>query len=109
MVGADVKAWRARTGYSQKELQLELGLRSRTSISNLENQARPISRSVELALAALEIAPLLRLTDGKEGRSKRLISYPAISETEAREFYNQWKTGKFASEVSKIDEQKSTT
>ena len=99
MVGADVKAWRARTGYSQKELQTELGLRSRTSISNLENQTSQISRSMELALAALEIAPLLRLNDGKEGREGRLISYPAISETEAREIYNQWRTGKFASEI----------
>ena len=97
MVGADVKAWRARTGYSQKELQTELGLRSRTSISNLENQTSQISRSMELALAALEIAPLLRIKHGKEGSERTSISYPAISENEAREIYNPWKSGVYAS------------
>jgi len=99
MIGADVKAWRARIGYSQKELQIELGFKSRTSISSLENQTEEISRSMELALAALEIAPLLRLHHGKKTHDTRSISYPAISETEARETYNFWRTGKFAADL----------
>jgi transcriptional regulator with XRE-family HTH domain len=89
VIGKDVKAWRHRTGYTQKELQLELGFKSRASVSSLENRVTRIDRSVELALAALEIAPLLRLHIGNERSSARSIAYPAIDEKEARDHYTQ--------------------
>ena len=100
MKGTDVQKWRKRTGYSQKELQVELGFKSRTSISSLENEPEKIPRLVELALAGLEIAPFLRQLHGRVMHDTRAIAYPAISEQKARDIYNEWTTGKFVTELS---------
>jgi transcriptional regulator with XRE-family HTH domain len=87
VIGQDVKAWRVRTGYTQKELQLELGFKSRTSVSSLENQTTPIDRTVELALAALELAPVLRRQDVAGRKPWGTHVYPAISENAVRSIY----------------------
>ena len=69
MRGADLKAWRKHHGYSQSELQMELGVRSRQTISSWENSEEELSRLLQLALAALADLPECRRVFAK--RSKR--------------------------------------
>ncbi|MEO9651822.1 MAG: helix-turn-helix transcriptional regulator [Roseobacter sp.] len=95
MIGSDVKAWRKRNGYTQRELQAVLEVKSRSTMSSIENQSNPIPRTIELALAALEIAPVLR---GSE--KDYLRPYPAIAveDVHARYAfrYNRWRLEELA-------------
>ncbi len=94
MIGKDVKVWRERNGYTQAELQIELGMKSRTSISTLENSSAKLPRTIELSLAALEIAPFLRERFGKaKGKDPKKYSYPAVDEQTARQLYAYVETG----------------
>ena len=66
MRGKELKEWRKRNGYAnQKALQLELDIKSRTTISNWENSEEKLPRTVELALIALEKLPELKTASGK--------------------------------------------
>ena len=61
MKGSELKSWRERNGYfSQTSLMDELGIRSRTTMSSLENSEDSIPRVYLLALIALERHPELR-------------------------------------------------
>ena len=66
MRGEDLSNWRKRNGYDQKSLMDELGIRSRQTLSSWENSKRPIPRTVELALVALERLPDCRNIGGKK-------------------------------------------
>lgn len=61
MNGEDVRQWRVRNGYQrQTDLQRELEIKSRSTISNWENTKGQIPRVLKLALTALEENPSLR-------------------------------------------------
>jgi len=75
MTGADLTAWRVRNGFSQKQLQIELGVKSRGTISAWENSSKPLTRTVELALAALEQLPELRNSTGKAETAQGRAEY----------------------------------
>ena len=66
MIGRDIREWRKHNRYqTQADLQVELGVKSRGTISAWENSDEPIPRILELALIALERAPDLRTAIGK--------------------------------------------
>ena len=65
MTGADLVTWRKKNNYSQKRLQIELGIKSGGTISSWENSNGNLSRILELALFALEEIPSTRKTAGK--------------------------------------------
>lgn len=75
MIGSDLTAWRERNGYSQKKLQIELGIKSRGTISAWENSVKPLSRTLELALIALERIPDLRKSVGKPETAQGRAQY----------------------------------
>lgn len=88
MTGKEIKEWRKRNKYSQAQLQSELGLKSRSTISSLENQETQVPRSIELALAALEICPMLRSSFGiAQGNDQRSTEYPGLSLEDVRKLY----------------------
>lgn len=64
MTGADLKAWRKRNRYRQEDLQRELELGSRSTISNWEASQDPLPRTIVLALMALENMPEARRIHG---------------------------------------------
>ncbi|MBR9765072.1 MAG: hypothetical protein GYB53_16505 [Rhodobacteraceae bacterium] len=66
MTGADLKAWRHRNRYRQVDLQRELQLGSRATISSWETSDDNLPRTLYLALTALERMPELRNVDGYE-------------------------------------------
>lgn len=53
MTAADLKAWRARLGYSQGDAADQLGV-TRRAVAYYEAGARPIPRTVALLAAAIE-------------------------------------------------------
>lgn len=65
MKGDELVEWRKKNNYSQKRLQIELGIKSGGTISAWENSNKSLSRIVELALTALEEIPSTRKTAGK--------------------------------------------
>lgn len=65
MRGVDLKNWRKEQGYSQKALMMELGVRSRATISGWENSAEELPRLVQLALRAVEDIPEVRNVSGR--------------------------------------------
>ncbi len=70
-VGRDIRAWRKRNKYqTQADLQVELGVKSRGTISAWENSDEPIPRTLELALKALERMPDLRMIHGMRMAAK---------------------------------------
>ena len=74
MRGTDLKGWRKRNGYTQEALMRELQLRSRQTLVGWE-QSEKVSRTVELALQALERLPDTRTIAGlrcSPGTSHRL-------------------------------------
>jgi diguanylate cyclase (GGDEF)-like protein len=76
MRGVDLKQWRQRNGYTQEALMHELKLGSRQTIVGWE-QSEEISRTVELALQALERLPDTRLVAGtrfKAGAGRKLTA-----------------------------------
>ncbi|WP_026941367.1 helix-turn-helix domain-containing protein [Hellea balneolensis] len=75
MIGSDLTEWRERNGYSQKKLQIELGIKSRGTISSWENSDKPLSRTVELALIALERMPELRKSVGEPETQRGRAQY----------------------------------
>jgi len=74
-MGSDLTAWRERNGYTQKQLQLELGIKSRGTVSSWENSSKELSRVVELALVALERHPDLKKSGGKAETSTGRADY----------------------------------
>jgi transcriptional regulator with XRE-family HTH domain len=74
MRGTDLPAWRKRNGgYTQEGLQKELGIKSRGTISRLENSDDELSRLYLLALLALECLPELRNIAGFEKNNIRQV------------------------------------
>ena len=72
MTGEDIREWRIRNGYqTQADLQKELGIKSRTTISAWENMNEPIPRPLELALIALERMPELRNYIGLRAKGRQ--------------------------------------
>ena len=78
MTGAELKKWRKSNGYTQQRLQIELGVKSRGTISSWENSATAVPRVVELALLALSEIPssrkalgIVETTHGKAEYKKR--------------------------------------
>ena len=68
MIGKEIRAWRKRNKYhTQADLQQELRIKSRGTVSAWENSDEPIPRTLYLALEALE-----RLPDLREVFSKRM-------------------------------------
>ncbi len=71
MIGRDIREWRKRNRYqTQADLQVELGIKSRGTISAWENSDEPISRTLELALFALARLPELRMIHGMRMTAK---------------------------------------
>ena len=64
MTGAELKAWRARNRYRQVDLQRELELGSRSTLSAWEASKEPLPRTIVLALMALEKLPEARQIHG---------------------------------------------
>lgn len=64
MIGKDIAEWRRRNGFTQEKLRLELDV-TRQTVSGWENSSAPIPRVVELALAALEKMPELKVHHGR--------------------------------------------
>lgn len=63
----NLKEWRKRHGYSQQSLMLELGIRSRQTISTWDNAKNDeLPRMLQLALTALEMIPECRRVTGKQ-------------------------------------------
>lgn len=61
MKGNELPIWRQKNGYwSQQMLQMELGIKSRATISAWENSSEPLPRLTVLALKALELDRSLR-------------------------------------------------
>lgn len=54
LTGGELKEWRRRNGYTQEMLRMALGLKSRQTVIAWEGSNEPISKTVELALLALE-------------------------------------------------------
>ncbi len=75
MEGQDLLNWRKRNGYDQQSLMDELGVGSRQTLSNWENSKRPVPRTVELALIALERFPECRNTGGKKASPKERAAF----------------------------------
>lgn len=69
MTGEDLREWRKRNRYRQADLQRELQIGSRATISAWENTEGQLPRMVELALIALERLPDTRMIAGFEPRS----------------------------------------
>ncbi|MGR3716359.1 MAG: helix-turn-helix domain-containing protein [Thermohalobaculum sp.] len=70
-VGRDIRAWRKCNKYqTQADLQEELGVKSRGTISAWENSDEPIPRTLHLALEALERLPDLRQVLGRRMTAK---------------------------------------
>ena len=72
MTGTEMKEWRHHNGYTQDDLMLELGVKSRQTISNWEGSEK-VPRVVELALAALERDPNSRNIHGRERSIQRRL------------------------------------
>ena len=71
MIGRDIREWRKRNRYqTQADLQVELAVKSRGTISAWENSDEPIPRTLELALIALERMPELRMIHGMRMTAK---------------------------------------
>jgi transcriptional regulator with XRE-family HTH domain len=66
MRGSEMVALRKRLGYNQRELMIELDVKSRQTISAYENSLDKVPRLVELALVALESKPECRIRSGKK-------------------------------------------
>lgn len=64
MTGTDLKDWRLRNRYRQADLQRELKLGSRSTISAWEASTAPLPRTICLALMALEQLPEARQIHG---------------------------------------------
>ena len=64
MTGADLKTWRIKNRYRQVDLQHELELGSRSTISAWEASEAPLPRTIKLALMALELLPQARQIHG---------------------------------------------
>ncbi len=75
MQGLDLVQWRRRNGYSQEELIMELGVKSRQTISTWENSEREIPRMVELAVRALELDANCRRLGGKKASARDKRDY----------------------------------
>ena len=65
MYGGSLKEWRKRNNYNQDTLMLELGIKSRQTISTWENSEDELPRMLKLALLALEHYPDCRTYHGK--------------------------------------------
>jgi DNA-binding XRE family transcriptional regulator len=57
ILGSDLKGWRRRNGYTQEMLRLALGIGSRQTVISWEKSDEPLSKTIELALLALEHLP----------------------------------------------------
>ena len=80
--GSDLKEWRNKHGYTQEMLQWALGLRSRQTIITWEKSDEGISKTVELALLALEFLPEkamavsgAKFDNFKTGRPRHGVTY----------------------------------
>jgi transcriptional regulator with XRE-family HTH domain len=67
MTGCELRAWREKIGWTQTDLMLELGIKSRQTMSTWE-RAEKIPRVVELAIKALEHIEPSRKRSGYERR-----------------------------------------
>ena len=67
--GTEFAEWRRKNGYSLQTLAIELGVKSRQTVSNWEAKSE-IPRFVQLALLALDLAPELRVIAGKRPSAK---------------------------------------
>lgn len=67
--GLELKSWRKKMGFSQEDLMAELDIRSRQTISSMENSDNSIPRTVQLALVALENHPEVRKRGGRRATS----------------------------------------
>jgi transcriptional regulator with XRE-family HTH domain len=75
MLGTELRAWRKRNRYTQDMLRMALELGSRQTIITWERFDKPIPRTVELALLALEHMPgLCRKVDGHRFTASELPS-----------------------------------
>jgi transcriptional regulator with XRE-family HTH domain len=70
MDGNDLVKWRERNGYSQEELMREVGIKSRQTMSAMENNKTLVPRMLVLALIALEGIPESRAHFGKKAKAK---------------------------------------
>ena len=70
MDGTQLRNWRIAHGYRQSELMIELGIKSRQTLSAWENDAGEIPRLVELAIQAVEHVPECRRTIWKGASCK---------------------------------------
>ena len=77
MRGNELPQWRRRHGYTQSTLMIELGIRSRQTLSTWENSNSELPRTVGLALKALESFPELRNQDGKRATARQERSMSA--------------------------------
>ena len=69
MKGTEVRDWRIRIGYlNQTDLMWELGIKSRTTLSNIETSPDEVPRMIGLALLALERVPETRQIFGKRDK-----------------------------------------
>lgn len=66
MKGTDLKAWRKEHSYNQETLMLELGIKSRQTISTWENSEDELPQILNLALMALAHYPASRRFHGKQ-------------------------------------------
>jgi transcriptional regulator with XRE-family HTH domain len=72
MKGTDLRSWRAQNGgYTQEGLQKELGIKSRGTISRLENSTQELPRLYALALQAISLLPEVRNIAGFDKRRRR--------------------------------------
>jgi len=77
MRGDELTQWRHRHGYTQGALMIELGIRSRQTLSTWENSNSELPRVWQLALKALETFPELRKQDGKRATARQERSMSA--------------------------------
>lgn len=66
MKGTDLKNWRKGHNYNQETLMLELGIKSRQTISTWENSEEELPQILKLALLALEHYPPSRRFHGRQ-------------------------------------------
>jgi DNA-binding XRE family transcriptional regulator len=64
MTGTDLKEWRSRNSYTQEQLRISLGIKSRQTVINWEKSEDKLPRMLQLSLLALELFPDKVYRDG---------------------------------------------
>jgi transcriptional regulator with XRE-family HTH domain len=75
MRGEELVAWRRRNGFTQAQLMVELGVKSRQTMSAWEKLGREVPRLAELALMTLEREPAVRVIHGKKATPAQIRTF----------------------------------